>query len=39
MSDGDKTFVCMVCGHVHEGDEPPAVCPICGVTAEQFKEM
>ena len=22
-------FVCSVCGYVHEGTEPPALCPIC----------
>ncbi len=34
-----KKFVCLVCGYVHEGDEPPASCPICGAGADQFKEM
>ena len=24
-----KKFVCKVCGYVHEGDTPPAQCPIC----------
>ena len=22
-------YVCEVCGYVHEGDEPPEVCPKC----------
>ena len=22
-------FVCNVCGYVHEGDNPPEVCPVC----------
>ncbi len=34
-----KKFVCLVCGYVHTGDEPPASCPICGAGADQFKEM
>lgn len=33
-----KKFVCMVCGHVHEGDAPPETCPICGATADKFEE-
>ncbi len=27
---------CLVCGHIHVGTEPPAVCPACGVGAENF---
>lgn len=34
-----KKFVCLVCGYVHTGEEPPASCPICGAGADQFKEM
>lgn len=30
---------CNVCGHIHEGDKPPAECPICGVGAEDFTVM
>ncbi len=30
-------FVCSVCGYVHEGDNPPAECPICHAPAEKFK--
>ena len=32
-----KKFVCTVCGYVHEGDTPPAQCPICKVGADKFK--
>ncbi len=32
-------FVCQVCGYVHEGDQAPEKCPVCGVPAEKFKEM
>ena len=31
-----KKFVCSVCGYVHEGDAPPAVCPICKAPADKF---
>ncbi|HAX73566.1 MAG TPA: reverse rubrerythrin [Firmicutes bacterium] len=34
-----KKFVCLVCGHIHEGDCPPEQCPICNVPASQFKEL
>ena len=32
-------WVCSVCGYVHEGDTPPAQCPICKVGADKFKEV
>lgn len=34
-----KKYVCLICGYVHEGDEPPAVCPVCGAGVDKFKEM
>ena len=34
-----KKFVCTVCGYVHEGDAPPAQCPICKAPAEKFKKQ
>ena len=33
-----KKFICPVCGYVHEGNEPPAKCPQCGVPGSKFKE-
>ncbi|MCR4618218.1 MAG: NADH peroxidase [Lachnospiraceae bacterium] len=30
-------YVCPVCGYVHEGDQPPAECPICHVSGDKFK--
>ncbi len=33
-----KKFVCSVCGYVHEGNEAPAKCPQCGVSADKFNE-
>ncbi|NLT58867.1 MAG: rubredoxin [Clostridiales bacterium] len=34
-----KKWKCIVCGYIHEGDEPPESCPICGVPADQFVEV
>ena len=34
-----KKYVCSVCGYVHEGNEPPEVCPVCKAPASKFKEM
>lgn len=27
---------CTVCGYIHEGDEPPDLCPVCGVGSDKF---
>ncbi len=32
-------YVCPVCGYVHEGNEPPAECPVCKVKGDKFKKM
>lgn len=34
-----KKFVCQVCGYVHEGDNPPEVCPQCKAPASKFTEQ
>ncbi len=34
-----KKFICPICGYVHEGDTPPAECPICHAPGAKFKEM
>lgn len=34
-----KKFVCTVCGYIHQGDNPPEICPICKVSADKFNEM
>lgn len=34
-----KKWECTVCGYIHEGDEPPEVCPVCGAGKEYFKEI
>lgn len=33
-----KKFVCAVCGYVHEGSEPPEICPQCRAPKEKFYE-
>jgi len=32
-------FICTVCGHIHEGENPPEVCPVCGVGSDKFEEQ
>ena len=32
-------YVCPVCGYIHEGDNPPAECPVCHVSGEKFKAV
>jgi nitrite reductase (NADH) large subunit len=32
-------FRCTVCAYVHEGPEPPATCPVCGVGPELFEPV
>jgi uncharacterized membrane protein len=34
-----KKWKCLVCGYVHEGDEPPEKCPVCGAPKEKFEEV
>jgi len=33
-----KLYLCPICGNVEE-DEPPATCPVCGVSGKMFKEI
>jgi rubrerythrin len=28
---------CLECGHIRVGDKPPAVCPDCGASGEDFE--
>ncbi|HHV64266.1 MAG TPA: flavin reductase [Peptococcaceae bacterium] len=30
---------CIVCGYIHEGEEPPEFCPVCGVDASNFEKI
>ena len=34
-----KTFVCSVCGYIHDGDSAPEQCPLCKVGADKFNEL
>lgn len=31
-------WVCDICGYVHEEDEPPEICPVCGAPQSKFSE-
>ena len=35
----NKKFICTVCGYIHEGDEAPEKCPLCGAPKSKFKEV
>lgn len=32
-------WICKVCGYVHEGPEPPEICPVCKVGKERFEKL
>lgn len=34
-----KKYVCQICGYAHEGDQPPAQCPVCKAPAAKFEEL
>jgi rubredoxin/uncharacterized membrane protein len=34
-----KKWLCTVCGYIHEGDEPPETCPVCGADRSKFVEI
>jgi rubrerythrin len=34
-----KKWKCMICEYIHEGPEPPEVCPECGAGKENFEEV
>jgi rubredoxin len=34
-----KQWKCTVCGYIHEGDEPPEKCPVCGADQSKFVEF
>lgn len=31
-----RRWRCTVCGYIHEGDEPPGICPVCGADRSLF---
>lgn len=34
-----KKWQCTVCGYIHEGEEPPNECPVCGADKSKFEEV
>ena len=34
-----KSWRCTVCGYIHNGDEPPEKCPVCGADKSLFEEI
>ncbi|HEX9204535.1 MAG TPA: hypothetical protein VF853_01280 [Candidatus Deferrimicrobiaceae bacterium] len=34
-----KKWKCKVCGYIHQGDEPPDACPICGAFRDKFVQI
>jgi len=34
-----KRWECLKCGHVHEGENPPQICPACNHPTGYFEEM
>jgi nitrite reductase (NADH) large subunit len=32
-----KAWICLVCGYVHRGDEPPETCAVCGADQSDFE--
>lgn len=30
---------CIICGYIHEGENPPDICPICGADSTQFEKI
>ena len=33
----EVTWICTVCGYIHEGDAPPESCPVCEVGPDEFE--
>ncbi len=37
MTDQKRVWVCLICGYVHHGPEPPDECPVCGADRSDFE--
>ncbi len=37
-SDTEVEWICMNCGHVHKGTNPPEVCPVCAYRKSYFRK-
>ena len=31
-------WLCDVCGYVHDDEDPPDACPVCGAPSSKFRE-
>jgi hypothetical protein len=38
MGDKIMQWVCDICGYVHDEEEPPDNCPVCGAPRSKFSE-
>jgi rubrerythrin len=34
-----KRWRCKICGYLHDGAQPPLICPVCGALQEMFEEI
>lgn len=34
-----KAWKCEICGYIHNGEEPPSLCPVCGADQDLFSLM
>jgi rubrerythrin len=32
-----KKWRCTICGYIHEGENPPDECPVCGAKKDKFE--
>lgn len=32
-------WICKVCGYIHEGNQPPAICPVCKADSSKFEKL
>ncbi len=39
ISPQGRRWRCLVCGYIHDGNEPPDSCPVCGAPKNQFVEI
>lgn len=37
MPETRNSWICLVCGYIHQGDDAPEVCPVCGASATDFE--
>ncbi|MEK7481891.1 MAG: rubredoxin-like domain-containing protein [Patescibacteria group bacterium] len=35
----NKKWRCKICEYIHEGNEPPAICPRCGASRMHFEKV